>query len=55
LNPHALTVSPGTPPGNYRLIAGLYVADRNLPRLPVTYPPGTIDDAVVLGEVKVEK
>jgi mannosyltransferase len=53
-NPHALTVSPGTPPGTYRLIAGLYVADRNLPRLPVTYPPGTIDDAVVLGEIKVE-
>jgi hypothetical protein len=54
-NPHTLTVSPGTPPGNYRLIAGLYVADRNLPRLPITYPPGTIDDAVVLGEIKVEK
>jgi len=54
-NSHTPTVSPGAPPGIYKLIVGMYVAEGDLPRLPVTYPAETSDDAIVLVEVKVEE
>ncbi len=54
-NAHTLTVSPDALPGIYKLIAGLYVNEGNLPRLPVTCPAGAVDDAVVLAEIKVER
>ncbi len=55
LNAHRLTVAPDAPHGSYRLIAGLYINEGNLPRLPVTFPAEAVDDTVVLVEVKVEE
>ncbi len=54
-NAHQLTVSSEATAGSYQLIVGLYVNAGVLPRLPVTYPPGTGDDAVLLAEIQVEK
>lgn len=54
-NVHTLTVSPGAPSGAFRLIVGLYINEGSLPRLSVTYPAGSVDDAVTLAEIKVEK
>lgn len=54
-NAHTLTVSPDAPPGIYKLIVGLYVSKGNLPRLPVTWPSGAVDDAVILAEIEIEE
>jgi mannosyltransferase len=54
-NEHTLIVVPDAPPGNYELIVGLYVNEGTLPRLPVTFPGGATDDAVILREIKVGK
>jgi len=54
-NAHVLSISPDALPGIYRLVVGLYLNEGDLPRLPVTYPAGVVDDAVVLVEIRLNQ
>jgi len=51
---YGVLVPPGTPPGTYRLIAGMYGYDTGR-RLPVTRGGKAVGDFVDLGEVRVER
>jgi 4-amino-4-deoxy-L-arabinose transferase-like glycosyltransferase len=55
MNSHTPAVSPGTPLGTYQLIVGLYVAEGDLPRLPITYPVGMANDAALIAHIKVKE
>jgi len=50
---HQVLVSTDMSPGNYRLIAGLYLR-HNMRRLPVVVDGLPVGDHVVLGEVEVK-
>jgi hypothetical protein len=54
-NAHVLSISPDALPGIYRLVVGLYVNEGDLPRLPVTYPAGVVEDAIVLAEIRLNQ
>ena len=51
---YGVLVPPGTPPGTYRLITGMYGYDTGQ-RLPVTRDEKAVGDFVDLGEVRVER
>jgi len=53
-DPHALVVSPETPPGRYRLLVGMYRWP-SLERLPASLPDGSRwpDDLILLAELSV--
>jgi mannosyltransferase len=53
LDRNGIVIVPGTPPGSYRLVAGMYAPETG-ERLPITCQ-GRASDTVVLGDIAVER
>lgn len=54
-NEHALLISPDAPSGVYTIIVGLYINEGNLPRLPLTYPAGSMNNALILDSIEIKR